>query len=132
MAAAKGPGTTAAATGPAAAPPVEASFAPRRGTLEPWAISNKEEGPRDAADPEGTGRVDEGAAAAEAAAAEGAAEAAPENTKSRPDSGGELALEEKELRPRSTRGLVGEGGAVNIALWSEAERPAGWVDPRFS
>lgn len=97
MAAANGPATTAATTGPAAAPPAEATFAPRRGTLEPWTISEEKEGPEEAAGPEGTGRIDEGAAAAEAAAAEGAAEAAPENTKSAPDIGGRLALAELEL-----------------------------------
>ena len=100
--------------------------------MEPWAISNEGEGPREAAEPEGTERIGKGAAVAEAAAAEGAAEAAPENTKSAPDTDDELALEEKELRPWSTRSPVGEGGTDNIALWSESERPAGWVDPRFS
>jgi len=132
MAAANGPATTAAATGPAAAPPAEAAFALRRGTLEPWTISDEEEGPGEAADPEGTDRIDEGAAAAEAAAAEGAAEAAPENTKSAPDIGGGLALAELELRSWSTHEPVGEDGESNIALWSESERPAGWVDPCFS
>ena len=95
------------------------------------AISDEEEGPREEVDPEGSISDDEGAAAAEAAAAEdrtgaaAAAEAEPENTKSRPDACTEFMHEGEKMRPWSTGQSVDEVGASNIAPWSEDSRAVG-------